>query len=76
MFMTRGWRPCGDSNSPILCRVGSSDDKQRNANEGYNVHDGVDVGGVHVLGSIGLQSLGDGASELSLRAAAALAMDA
>jgi hypothetical protein len=44
--------------------------------EGYNVHDGVDVRGVHVLGSIGLQSLGDGASELSLRAAAALAMDA
>lgn len=54
--------------SPDVLQSGGfvEEDKRNSANKRKDVHDTVDIGSVHVLGSIGLHGLGDGRSKLSL----------
>ena len=43
-----------------------NDDKGDGAQKGNNIHDGIDVGGVHVFALVGLERLCDGRSKFTL----------
>jgi hypothetical protein len=59
----------GDSGIPRLLQSRKlvDDDEWDGAAKGDDVHDGVHVGSVHVLGFVSLEGLGDGRSKLSLQ---------